>query len=495
VGVRDVRGGGDAGQPRAHAQAAERAVLEAERAAVAHGLGGGDREPQPGPRTLRVPAAGEALEHQLALLRRDPGAVVVDQQLGAAPVGRRDRHDDRSVRAPVACGVLEQVVEQHPQALGLTPQQRPGGRRLEPRVDPRMSRARTDHRAVGQLAEVDVLGPRRRPGLTAGELLQLLHEGGEPVGVALGRTGRAGREVRVQARERRAQLVPRVGGEPPGAGQRRLATGGGRGEALEHRVHVAGERVDLLGPVAGGDAHREIGRLGDLARRLAQALDRAQREARERARDERRGEQGPDQRGEDDQPQPRLALLERLEARRRLQQTAARQRAHDGAPVLTGGAHRLRAPEPLGHREAVRNGRPAADHRAVREHDAGETIVARVGQPTVAAPVAVAIAEPRRRPEGRVAQLGSRTLGEPLEILVERAAVGLAADDDHRQARDEQRRADRRHRGERHAPGERARREAASHPRSPSGSRSTKPTPRTVWIIRASPSASSLRRR
>ena len=75
--------------------------------------------PSPVPGPLHAVPAREALEHVLALGRRDAGAVVVDEQLRAAGVQRRGGDDDLAVRPPVQRGVLDEVVEQHAQALGL----------------------------------------------------------------------------------------------------------------------------------------------------------------------------------------------------------------------------------------------------------------------------------------------------------------------------------------------------------------------------------------
>ncbi len=147
--------------------------------------------------------------------------------------------------------------------------------------------------------------------------LELLDERRQPVGVARGGVDRAGREVRAQARQRRAQLVAGVGGEAPRARERRLAAGGGLLQAREHRVEVLGELVDLDRAVARGHADAEVGGLGDLAGRPARGrCSGREREPRERARHERRREQRAEQRGEHDEPQAPLAVLERAESAR-----------------------------------------------------------------------------------------------------------------------------------------------------------------------------------
>jgi len=85
-----------------------------------------------------------------------------------------------------------------------------------------------EHRPVGDVPDVDVGGGRNQSGLTARKRLQTVDETTEPVrlqssglegkppllGVRFVTTGDV--EVRADALQRRSQLMPGVGGEPPG---------------------------------------------------------------------------------------------------------------------------------------------------------------------------------------------------------------------------------------------------------------------------------------
>ena len=71
----------------------------------------------------------------------------------------------------------------------------PWRRRVERRADLRVAAAQVDERGVGELGEVDALGARGRPGLAAGERLELLDERRQAPRVGTRRVDRAGREL------------------------------------------------------------------------------------------------------------------------------------------------------------------------------------------------------------------------------------------------------------------------------------------------------------
>ena len=167
-------------------------------------------------------------------------------------------------------------------------------------LDPRPVAARALDRVGGDQVEAHVsgrLGHRLGPGL-AGELDQLADQGGhlvdlldEVVQQLLARLrrqlvpAREDLDVRLQAGERRAQLVRGVGHELPLRPARVL-------ERAEHRVEARRQPAELV--VAGRgrlDPLREIPRLGDRFRRRGQPAHGRQRGARdqqaERGRDRR----------------------------------------------------------------------------------------------------------------------------------------------------------------------------------------------------------------
>ena len=165
-----------------------------------------------------------------------------------------------AARPAVPRGVLEQVVDQHPQALRLPRDHRPVRRRVETRLHLGVPAPEIEDRGIGELGEVHGLGARGRPGLAARQRLELLDERRQPARVATRRLHRAGREVRLEARQRRTQLVAGVRGEAPGALERGALAVRGDAEAGQHRVEIAGQRLDLLRPFARRHALLEIGR-------------------------------------------------------------------------------------------------------------------------------------------------------------------------------------------------------------------------------------------
>src|SRR3954452_6800510 len=102
-------------QANVDAQAAERRLLQAQLAVVQRDLLGDDRQAEPGARGGGGRSASERLEQALALGHRDARAVVLDaDDQRAALALEADAH--RSARAPVEGSVVEQVVDQQPQA-------------------------------------------------------------------------------------------------------------------------------------------------------------------------------------------------------------------------------------------------------------------------------------------------------------------------------------------------------------------------------------------
>ena len=117
---------------------------------------------------------------------------------------------------------------------------------------------------VDDLGEVD-LGELERPGVAAGQRLQAVEEldeaallgqrVAEHLRAALGREVEVAlerRQRRLHAGQRRAQLVPGVGGEAPRRGQGARAVGGRAPEAREHRVEARAPASAARSGRAGG---------------------------------------------------------------------------------------------------------------------------------------------------------------------------------------------------------------------------------------------------
>ena len=277
-------------------------------------------------------------------------------------------------------------------------------------------------------------------------------------------------EVRPQAGQRRAQLVAGVGGEAARRGHRGL-------QPREHPVERAGERADLVGALV-GQRRSEV-----LRARHARG---ARLQARERAHGERAeepgGEAGEDEREQADQqdqpPDARHSLVDRLERGERLE-------ARVGGPAEQDRQRAPRAAGDLDRREALaigwggRGGR----HVAVLRDD-----VATVGDLHEGArplqerpPAARAVAA-----EAAFARRAAQHLGGLLaQLLVDRLAAVARDGREQQRARDRPAERDRQQCPEREPRAQAARR--------PHG-RSAQPTPRTVCSVRGSPPASSLRR-
>ena len=99
------------------------------------------------------------------------------------------------------------------------------------------------------------------------------------------------RQVGLHARQRRAQLVPGVGGEAPRRRQRALAIGRRAPEPREHLVEARRQRAQLGRPVVAGHAAVEVLGARDAGGRAAQAAQRAQRHVGREPGAQRRDEQ------------------------------------------------------------------------------------------------------------------------------------------------------------------------------------------------------------
>ena len=170
---------------------------EPQLAAVDRGLLGDDREPEAGAAGRRALAAGERLEQPRALVGRDAGAVVLDPD-DQPPVDAARARRRRCRPAPaVQRGVVEQVVDEQPQAALPAVDRALVDAAGELVVDARVALARAVHGGVEQVAELDGLARQALGRLAAGERLQALEQmdhavllGGH-VGHAAPRAGRA----------------------------------------------------------------------------------------------------------------------------------------------------------------------------------------------------------------------------------------------------------------------------------------------------------------
>ena len=232
------------------------------RGAVVACLLGDEREPKPGPgRSASVPVdAGERLEDALALVLRDAAAVVVDvSSTGPSP----QRHAHPAAGAAVEGRVLDEVVDEQPQA-GLPAAD--GHRRLRERrrrARARMARGGGDDGRVGDLGEVDrgVLGGRASPRASACR----------PSSRSTIRRCSVSASPSISARRRRAArgggaapsvactLVSGVRSSwPASAAKRRVAasarsrSAAERAEPLEHRVEARRERPELRRAASSG---------------------------------------------------------------------------------------------------------------------------------------------------------------------------------------------------------------------------------------------------
>ena len=214
------------------------------------------------------------------------------------------------------------------------------------------------------------------------------------------------RQVGLHARQRRAQLVPGVGGEAPRRRQRALAVGRRAPEPREHLVEARRQRAQLGRPVVAGHAAVEVLGAGDAGGRPAQAAQRAQRHVGGEPGAQRRQEQ----RGRAERQQAAVELgqlaLGRRQPRRDLQPREPAERLQAdrvGAVTLAAGLERVQAVarrRPPGRRRAA-EGRQLApveqqpQRRAGGRQDVVQALVAR-GQLALAPPTAPSRARARR---------------------------------------------------------------------------------------------------
>ncbi len=176
----------------------------------------------------------------------------------------------------------------------------------------------------GQGDARDVDGPSlgRRPRIGPGKREQAVHEAGHPGGLG-GDVGERLRpidrgdvrmlrqELRVgpDGRERGAELVRRVGGEPSLGGQgRRLPSLGGR-DVIEHGVEARGQDADLVLRACRREPAGQVAGLADLVDRDRQRPEWPQRPTHDQVRDDRDRDHGDEARQHQEGGQARHLLL------------------------------------------------------------------------------------------------------------------------------------------------------------------------------------------
>ena len=151
--------------------AAAARVGEPQLAAVQRHLLGDDREAEAAAVGARVRAARERLEHAAALVGRDAGPVILDAD-HELPVGTLEPDRDAAVQPSVERRVVEQVVDQQPEAalpaVDRALVDAPGQLVAHARV----TLARAVDGGIEHVAELDRLARQALGGLAAGERLQ-----------------------------------------------------------------------------------------------------------------------------------------------------------------------------------------------------------------------------------------------------------------------------------------------------------------------------------
>ena len=424
-----------------------------------------ERQPEPAARRpARARAAVEALEHPLALARRDARTVVLDAQRAAA-----DQHAHGAAGRAELDRVGQEVVEQHRHRgrVRAHAQARPGVVDLD--ADPMRHelRGQRPEPLAHQLPEIDHLELHRRRALQPREAQQLLDQlaaapdrGPEVV------EQRRQRGVGIVApqqllehlhrRDRRAQLVRGVVGEALLAGDACL-------DAAEQLVDRIDDGQELARPALARQplqvVHRaSIELLADAPERRERAVHGPQRdEQHERGQREDRRERAQHQR-----PDRVAALPVRLEELRRDDRPAVRQRARLAiaapAPLpdraarhdVLGEARRARgqrAHERRREHRALPDGQPVVHRHAVTGLDVGDDLdelvddllVGLVGLAPGTRPLEPLLAE-------LVVQEREQRLGAPAHLVVEqrvdRAPRGQRRDqgrrDDHERRRHQQ---------------------------------------------------------
>ncbi len=216
----------------------------------------------------------------------------------------------------------------------------------------------------GEHGEVDGRAVERASGVEPGEEQQVLDEAGHAHGLGLDAVERARRRGRhvvggaahelgvpADGGERRAQLVARVGDEPPHLGLGVVARMERGLDVLEHPVERGAHLADLgalVGEVGrdAGDgvdlALREL-ELGDAARGGGDVVERAQRAPHE---------PGAEEHGREEPGRAERGLDEHVPLDRRVELGGARRDDH-GLPVRGGAVHGAERPE-LGEVDVVR---------------------------------------------------------------------------------------------------------------------------------------------
>ena len=283
--------------------------------------GDGQTEPRAGP-TAGLVGPVEPVEDALLGAGRHTHAVVGHRELDdRATLG------DRDPDVAAVGGELHRVVDEDPQQLGeqvLVAGDRPGRRTGKTDHPPRVQRGRLPAHRLGQGADVDRFPAQLDPAAVGpGQREQVLDEPAHPHRLAgdvaqrlvpVGRTGVGvlQQELGVVAdrRQRGAQLVRGVRGEPLLGGQRAGDPAVGLLQPVHHRVEARREPADgVLGRgLCRREASAEVGRPAHLVGHGGHLTQRAQGPAGGHPHRDRRGHQG-DQPGDGeqrDQPGPVL---------------------------------------------------------------------------------------------------------------------------------------------------------------------------------------------
>ena len=335
---------------------------------------GDDREAEAGAVGPRVLAAGERLEQALALGGGDAGAVVLDAHHQPAVVALEPDADAAAVRAAVQGGVVEQVVDDQPQAALPAVDRALVDVARQLVADARVALARAVDGGVEDVAELDRLARQAVGGLAARQRLQALEQVDHAVllGGHVGhqRVALLGREARGCARACRGSRASRSAACAARGRRRRRSGGSPRARARWRRSTRRGARASRSArPRAGAPPpgpRRAAASRGPRAP-LTRAAPAAQaRERPDRDRGEAPGrERGQRERGEAEQqhePADRAdALLDGRERAQHLEPRAAGERERDRqrAPRRPGDVDRLEAVVGRARRRGVSGTSPA----------------------------------------------------------------------------------------------------------------------------------------
>ncbi len=213
-----------------------------------------DRQPEARAAGLAAVAAPEALEHQLALGRGDARPPVHHPRHAL----RLDLDLDRGALRRMGEGVLHQIADRLEQHLRLAAHPDRTGRAGQGQMPaPGQGQGRhIFHHPAAQVLEIDPMRRVEHEGLQLRHAQQLADDAAHDVDVGLdlvsGRAVGQGAHPHAQDRQRRAQLVRRVGGELPLDAEALL-------EPVERLVHRLGQGRDLIGQAIGGQTQRQAG--------------------------------------------------------------------------------------------------------------------------------------------------------------------------------------------------------------------------------------------